>query len=117
SARQVPRLLLLSTRARRVMRTERSVPARTAGESSGEACMQRTLGRWWSCGLGAGALLMAFSAPAAEVPEFEGDPFWPTPLPNNWTLGQVAGVAVDERDHVWIMQRPRSLSRLHADGP
>src|SRR5262252_6069425 len=70
--------------------------------------------RWWSFGLGAGALLMAFSAMAAEVPKFEVDPFWPKPLPNNWTLGQVAGVAVDERDHVWIMQRPRSLSRLEA---
>jgi hypothetical protein len=34
----------------------------------------------------------------------------PKPLPNNWLLGQVAGVAVDKRDHVWIVQRPRSLS-------
>src|SRR5262244_2407484 len=76
--------------------------------------MQRRLSRWWCCGLIAGALLMAFSAMAAEVPKFEVDPFWPKPLPNNWTLGQVAGVAVDERDHVWIMQRPRSLSRLEA---
>jgi hypothetical protein len=65
---------------------------------------------------GAGMLLSAFSAIAlaADVPKFEVDPFWPKPLPNNWTLGQVAGVAVDERDHVWIMQRPRSLSRLEA---
>ena len=46
----------------------------------------------------------------AETPRFEVDPFWPRPLPNNWILGQVAGVAVDERDHVWIIQRPRSLS-------
>lgn len=51
---------------------------------------------------------------AADTPKFEIDPFWPKALPNNWTLGQVAGVAVDERDHVWIMQRPRSLSRLEA---
>ena len=51
---------------------------------------------------------------AADVPKFEVDPFWPKPLPNNWALGQVAGVAVDERDHVWIMQRPRSLSRAEA---
>jgi hypothetical protein len=65
---------------------------------------------------GVGALLSAWSALAlaAEVPKFEVDPFWPKPLPNNWTLGQVAGVAVDERDHVWIMQRPRSLGRLEA---
>ena len=62
----------------------------------------------------AGAILFGLTAVAAaqaEVPKFEVDPFWPKPLPNNWALGQVAGVAVDERDHVWIIQRPRSLTR------
>jgi DNA-binding beta-propeller fold protein YncE len=44
------------------------------------------------------------------VPRFAVDPFWPRPLPNQWLLGQVAGVAVDDRDHVWIVQRPRSLT-------
>jgi DNA-binding beta-propeller fold protein YncE len=64
-------------------------------------------------GLGAGAALLVWSAfaVAAEVPKFEVDPFWPKPLPNNWALGQVGGVAVDERDHVWIIQRPGSLTR------
>ena len=46
----------------------------------------------------------------ADTPRFEVAPFWPKPLPNNLILGQVAGVAVDERDHLWIIQRPRSLS-------
>jgi hypothetical protein len=65
-------------------------------------------------GMCAGAFVLVATAlaGAAEVPKFEVDPSWPKPLPNNWTLGQVAGVAVDEHDHVWIMQRPRSLSRL-----
>ena len=45
-----------------------------------------------------------------DVPRLEVDPFWPKPLPNNWILGQVSGVAVDRRGHVWIVQRPRSLS-------
>lgn len=45
-----------------------------------------------------------------DTPEFIVDPFWPKPLPNNWILGQVAGVDVDEDDHIWIVQRPRSLS-------
>ncbi len=46
----------------------------------------------------------------AEVPpDFQVDPFWPKPLPNNWIFGQVAGVAVDSRDHIWIVHRPRSL--------
>lgn len=45
---------------------------------------------------------------AAELPpDFQVDPFWPKPLPNNWIIGQVAGVAVDRRDHVWIVHRPR----------
>ncbi len=47
---------------------------------------------------------------AAEPPAFQVDPFWPKALPNNWLLGQVAGVAVDASDHVWIIQRPRSLT-------
>ncbi|MEA2939345.1 MAG: hypothetical protein QOC56_2849 [Alphaproteobacteria bacterium] len=78
--------------------------------------MHRTYGRILQRGLCAVVMAVAVMAVAqgAEVPKFEVDPFWPKPLPNNWTLGQVAGVAVDERDHVWIMQRPRSLSRLEA---
>ena len=46
----------------------------------------------------------------ADVPQFMVDPFWPKPLPNNWILGQVSGVHVDSDDHVWIVQRPNSLS-------
>ncbi len=44
------------------------------------------------------------------VPKFKVDPFWPKPLPNRWLLGQVSGVAVDAKDHVWIVQRPRTLT-------
>ena len=51
-------------------------------------------------------------APTASgtIPAFEVDPFWPKPLPNRWILGQVAGVAVDARDHVWILHRPGTLT-------
>ena len=42
-------------------------------------------------------------------PMYEVDPFWPKPLPNNWLLGAVGGMAVDAQDHVWIIQRPGSL--------
>jgi len=44
------------------------------------------------------------------VPSFAVDPHWPKPLPNNWIIGQVSGVAVDSRDHVWIAHRPGSLT-------
>jgi DNA-binding beta-propeller fold protein YncE len=37
------------------------------------------------------------------------DAAWPKPLPNNWILGQVAGLAVDAKDHVWVIHRPRTL--------
>ena len=49
----------------------------------------------------------------AQSPVREGgyavDAAWPKPLPNNWTLGQVAGIAVDARDHVWVIHRPKTL--------
>ncbi len=45
-----------------------------------------------------------------SAPRFEVDPFWPKPLPNRWLMGQAAGVAVDARDHVWVIQRPKSLT-------
>jgi DNA-binding beta-propeller fold protein YncE len=50
------------------------------------------------------------SASAGGVPVFQVDPGWPQPLPNGWILGQVSGVAVDADDHVWVLQRPGSLS-------
>ena len=42
--------------------------------------------------------------------KFEVDPFWPAPLPNSWLLGEISGVAVDAQDHLWIVQRPNSLT-------
>ena len=72
--------------------------------------------------LGAAAVvLVAFSAsqrvaaqqaaPAAKsaVPQFKFDKSFPKPFPNNWKIGQVVGVAVDTRNHIWIVQRPGTL--------
>lgn len=47
-------------------------------------------------------------AQGGGVPTFEVDPSWPA-LPNDWVLGQVASVAVDGRDHVWVLHRPRTV--------
>ncbi|MGC2716078.1 MAG: beta-propeller fold lactonase family protein [Pseudolabrys sp.] len=55
------------------------------------------------------ALLIAPAA-AGEAPKFQVDASWPKTLPNNWIMGQAAGVAVDAQDHVWVIQRPRSLT-------
>jgi DNA-binding beta-propeller fold protein YncE len=39
------------------------------------------------------------------APRFEVDPMWPKPLPNKWVMGNVIGVGVDARDHVFIVHR------------
>lgn len=57
----------------------------------------------------------ATPAPAAkgavksDVPQFKYDKTFPKPLPNVMKVGQVVGIAVDSRNHVWIVQRPKSL--------
>jgi len=58
------------------------------------------------------ALALAFCVPAQSqtAPQFQVDPFWPKPLPNNWLMGQIGGIAVDSDDNIWVIQRPRSLS-------
>lgn len=68
-------------------------------------------------GLAAAASLIAtVAAPLvavgdeAKVPQFQVDALWPMPLPNNWILGQVAGITVDRLDRIWIVQRPNSLT-------
>jgi hypothetical protein len=61
-----------------------------------------------------GAGVVALGQPAAKpggpVPTFQADPTWPPALPNNWVMGAVASVAVDRRDHVWLLHRPRTVA-------
>jgi hypothetical protein len=49
-------------------------------------------------------------AHAAGIPRFEVEAQWPKPLPNQWILGEIGGLTVDSRDHIWVYQRPRSLT-------
>lgn len=56
-------------------------------------------------GFGQRALDNAAQAQSREAPMFEVDPFWPKPLPNHWILGSTIGLAVDSRDHVYIIHR------------
>lgn len=44
-----------------------------------------------------------------SIPAFKVDPYWPEPLPNDWLIGQVSGIAIDSKDHIWIIHRPKSL--------
>src|SRR5271156_4651996 len=54
-----------------------------------------------------------------KTPGFVVDPAWPQPLPNNWLLGQIGGLYVDQHDHVWVYNRPRTMSTDEAglEGP
>jgi DNA-binding beta-propeller fold protein YncE len=52
------------------------------------------------------------AAAGPMAPRFEVDPLWPKPLPNHWLMGNVIGLGVDSRDHVWIVHRGASLERM-----
>jgi hypothetical protein len=53
-------------------------------------------------------------APGGRTPDFVSDPAWPQPLPNSWRLGQVSGLYVDRHDHIWVYNRPRSMTDQEA---
>jgi DNA-binding beta-propeller fold protein YncE len=48
------------------------------------------------------------------VPQFRVDPYWPLPLPEDWILGQVAGMSIDENDHIWIVHRGQTVQAVNA---
>lgn len=54
------------------------------------------------------AFAQATNTKAASVqgPRFEVDLLWPKPMPNRWILGSVTGVAVDARDHIFVLSIP-----------
>ena len=54
-----------------------------------------------------------------KTPSFVVDPAWPQPLPNHWLLGQIGGLYVDQHDHIWVYNRPRTMSTDEAglEGP
>ncbi len=54
------------------------------------------------------------AARGAKTPGFLADPTWPQPLPHNWILGQIGGLYVDSHDHVWVYNRPRTLTNDEA---
>lgn len=54
------------------------------------------------------------TGPVGDGTTFEFDPTWPKPLPDNWILGNVVGVAVDASNHIWVVHRPTSLTQGEA---
>ena len=55
------------------------------------------------------AAVVAVTGQLSEVPAFKVEPGW-AKIPNNWQFGQVASVAIDAQDHVWVLQRPGTLT-------
>ena len=45
-----------------------------------------------------------------QAPKFEVDLMWPKPMPNRWILGSATGLAVDSRDHVWVVNLTDSFT-------
>ena len=62
--------------------------------------------------LGAAALATIAAVPqqAVQAPTFEVDLMWPRPMQNHWLLGSAVGVAVDSRDHVFVVHLTNSFT-------
>jgi DNA-binding beta-propeller fold protein YncE len=63
-------------------------------------------GEKWS--LRAGAAPQGARAGTVSLPMFEVDPAWPQ-IPSKWKVGDPSSFAVDARDNVWLLHRPRTL--------
>ena len=48
------------------------------------------------------------TAQAIQAGVYQVDALWPKPLPNHWVFGSVVGLAVDSRDHVWVVHRGKA---------
>src|SRR4030095_13191722 len=59
---------------------------------------------------GANAKVAPGSPTADKLPIYEIDPTWPPTLPNDWILGAIRGLFVDDRDHLWVIHMPSSLT-------
>ena len=45
------------------------------------------------------------------APTYQIDASWPGTLPNNWTIGQVGGLAMGAQDHLFVIHRPKSIGK------
>jgi len=76
------------------------------------------MNRWHQLLLGATPLVLGAEAALAQAktaktaasspqgPRFEVDMLWPKPMPNRWILGSATGVAIDSRDHIYVLSIP-----------
>jgi hypothetical protein len=74
-----------------------------------------------ACGALAFAAAIFIPSPSraqAGAPKFEVDPYWPKPLPNRWVTGEIGGLCVDSKDHVFLVQRVNDVGGMdgHLEG-
>src|ERR1700692_2087621 len=50
------------------------------------------------------------------LPQFQVDPIFPK-LPSKWRMGFGSAVAIDDKDHVWILSRPRGVAHPRSAAP
>jgi DNA-binding beta-propeller fold protein YncE len=48
------------------------------------------------------------TAQGMQAGVYQIEPLWPKPMPNHWVFGSVVGLAVDSRDHVFVVHRGKS---------
>jgi hypothetical protein len=69
-------------------------------------------------GLVSAGVVMLYSPPGGaqgSAPRYVFDPAWPKPLPNNWKIGGVTGLAVAPDDTVWAYDRPADLTNIELE--
>src|SRR5262245_42608128 len=52
--------------------------------------------------------VFATQTQSRSLPTFEVDRGWPK-VPTQWKLGDASSIAIDARDNVWVLHRPRTL--------
>jgi hypothetical protein len=68
-----------------------------------------------ACAIAVSALLAApATAQSVNLPRFEVDATWPK-VPPQLKLGDASSFAIDGRDNVWLLHRPRTLKPQDAD--
>jgi DNA-binding beta-propeller fold protein YncE len=50
------------------------------------------------------------------LPQFQVDPNWPK-VPAKWRMGFGSAVSIDDKDHVWVLSRPRTLAHPRSTAP
>ncbi len=59
------------------------------------------------------ATALTCCAAGVETPAFEVDPSWPK-IPAKYKLGDASSIAVDAKDNIWVLHRPRTLPPAQA---